>query len=213
MFPPDLIARATALIARYRAAGLMVATAESCTGGLIAGLLTEIPGSSTVLERGFVVYSNAAKQELLGVPAETLADYGAVSEHTARAMAEGALRASRAEVAVSVTGIAGPDGGTAAKPVGLVHFACARRGGPTVARQERFGDIGREAVRLASVRVGLDLLEAAAGESAIHNAWVRVSQFKSDDEPSRGLRLRKVHGPVEERAADLMIVITLGGRA
>ena len=163
MFPPDLIARATALIARYRAAGLMVATAESCTGGLIAGLLTEIPGSSSVLERGFVVYSNAAKQELLGVPAETLADYGAVSEHTARAMAEGALKASRAEVAVSVTGVAGPDGGTAAKPVGLVHFACARRGRPTVARQERFGDIGREAVRLASVRVGLDLLEAAAG--------------------------------------------------
>ena len=163
MFPPDLIARATALIARYRAAGLMAATAESCTGGLIAGLLTEIPGSSSVLERGFVVYSNAAKQELLGVPAETLADYGAVSEHTARAMAEGALKASRAEVAVSVTGVAGPDGGTAAKPVGLVHFACARRGRRTVARQERFGDIGREAVRLASVRVGLDLLEAAAG--------------------------------------------------
>ncbi len=163
MFPPDLIARATALIARYRAAGLMAATAESCTGGLIAGLLTEIPGSSSVLERGFVVYSNAAKEELLGVPAETLADYGAVSEHTARAMAEGALNASRAEVAVSVTGIAGPDGGTAAKPVGLVHFACARRGEPTVTRQERFGDIGREAVRLASVRVGLDLLEAAAG--------------------------------------------------
>ncbi|HEY1782211.1 MAG TPA: CinA family protein [Roseiarcus sp.] len=163
MFPPDLIVRATALIARYRAAGLMVATAESCTGGLIAGLITEIPGSSTVLERGFVVYSNAAKEELLGVPAETLADYGAVSEHTAVAMAEGALRASRAEVAVSVTGVAGPDGGTAAKPVGIVHFACARRGGPTVTRQERFGDIGRDAVRLASVRVGLELLEAAAG--------------------------------------------------
>ena len=161
MFPPDLIARATALIARYRATGLMVATAESCTGGLIAGLLTEIPGSSTVLERGFVVYSNAAKQELLGVPAETLADYGAVSEHTARAMAEGALSASRAEVAVSVTGVAGPDGGTAAKPVGLVHFACARRGMRTTAREERFGDIGRAAVRLASVRVGLDLLETA----------------------------------------------------
>jgi nicotinamide-nucleotide amidase len=166
MFPSDLIERATALIARYRAAGLMAATAESCTGGLIAGLLTEIPGSSNVLERGFVVYSNAAKQELLGVPAETLLEHGAVSEETARAMAEGALRASRADVAASVTGVAGPDGGTAAKPVGLVHFACARRGAPTVAREERFGDIGREAVRLASVRVGLDLLEAAsAGRS------------------------------------------------
>ena len=163
MFPPDLIARAAALIARYRAAALKVATAESCTGGLIAGLLTEIPGSSNVLERGFVVYSNEAKQELLGVSAETLLREGAVSEATARALAEGALRASRADIAVSVTGIAGPDGGTAAKPVGLVHFACARRGAPTVAREERFGDIGREAVRLASVRVGLELLEAAAG--------------------------------------------------
>jgi nicotinamide-nucleotide amidase len=161
MFPPDLFARAEDLVARYRAAGLMAATAESCTGGLIAGLLTEIPGSSAVLERGFVVYSNVAKQELLGVPAETLVNHGAVSERTAVAMAEGALRASRAEVAVSVTGIAGPDGGTAAKPVGLVHFACARRGKPTVAREERFGDIGREAVRLASVGAGLDLLEAA----------------------------------------------------
>jgi nicotinamide-nucleotide amidase len=161
MFPPDLLARAADIVARYREAGLMAATAESCTGGLIAALLTEIPGSSSVLERGFVVYSNAAKEELLGVPAETLAKHGAVSERTARAMAEGALAQSRAEVAVSVTGIAGPDGGAAAKPVGLVHFACARRGAPTVAREERFGDIGRDAVRLASVRVGLDLLEAA----------------------------------------------------
>lgn len=161
MFPPDLIVRAADLIARYRAAELMAATAESCTGGLIAALLTEIPGSSDVLERGFVVYSNAAKQDLLGVPAETLARYGAVSGETARAMAEGALRASRAEVAVSVTGIAGPDGGTAAKPVGLVHFACAKLGALTVVREERFGDIGRDAVRLASVRVGLELLDAA----------------------------------------------------
>jgi nicotinamide-nucleotide amidase len=163
MFPPDLLARAADIVARYREAGLMAATAESCTGGLIAALLTEIPGSSNMLERGFVVYSNAAKEELLGVPAETLAKHGAVSEPTARAMAEGALAQSRAGVAVSVTGIAGPDGGTAAKPVGLVHFACARRGAPTVAREERFGDVGRDAVRLASVRVGLDLLEAAGG--------------------------------------------------
>jgi nicotinamide-nucleotide amidase len=163
MFPPDLITRAAELVDRYKAAGLMAATAESCTGGLIAALLTEIPGSSAVLERGFVVYSNAAKQELLGVPAKTLARHGAVSQQTAVAMAEGALRASRAEVAVSVTGIAGPDGGSAEKPVGLVHFACARRGKPTVAREERFGAIGRGAVRLASLRVGLDLLEAAGG--------------------------------------------------
>ena len=161
MFPPDLIARAAALVASYREAALMAATAESCTGGLVAGLLTEIPGSSDMLERGFVVYSNAAKQELLGVSAETLVSHGAVSAETAVAMAEGALRASRAEVAVSVTGIAGPDGGTAAKPVGLVHFACARRGKPTVAREQRFGAIGRNEVRLASVRVALELLEAA----------------------------------------------------
>jgi nicotinamide-nucleotide amidase len=161
MFPADLIARAADLVARYKAADLMAATAESCTGGLIAGLLTEISGSSAVLERGFVVYSNAAKQELLGVPAQTLVNQGAVSGETAVAMAEGALRASRAEVAVSVTGIAGPDGGTDTKPVGLVHFACARRGKATVAREERFGAIGRAEVRLASVGVALDLLEAA----------------------------------------------------
>jgi nicotinamide-nucleotide amidase len=162
MFPPDLIAQAAALIAQYRAAKLMAATAESCTGGLIAGLLTEIPGSSNVLERGFVVYSNAAKEELLGVPPETLSEHGAVSAQTARAMAEGALANSRADIAISVTGVAGPDGGMPQKPVGLVHFACARRGAPTVTREERFGDLGREAVRLASVKVGLELLEAAA---------------------------------------------------
>jgi nicotinamide-nucleotide amidase len=170
MFPPDLIARAAALIARCRAAGLMVATAESCTGGLIAALLTEIPGSSNVLERGFVVYSNEAKEELIGVPPETIRAHGAVSEETARAMAEGALGASRAGVAVSVTGIAGPDGGTAAKPVGLVHFGLARRGAPTVAREERFGDIGREAVRLASVKVALELLEEAGAEGETGHA-------------------------------------------
>ena len=164
MLSPDLIARAADLIARYRQAGLMAATAESCTGGLIAALLTEIPGSSAVLERGFVVYSNAAKQELLGVPAATLASHGAVSAETAKAMAEGALGASKAEVVVSVTGIAGPDGGSAEKPAGLVHFACARRGMPTVAHEERFGDIGRGAVRIASLRVGLDLLEGALSQ-------------------------------------------------
>jgi nicotinamide-nucleotide amidase len=162
MFPPDLTARAAALLDRCREARLKIATAESCTGGLIAGLLTEIPGSSAVVERGFVVYSNEAKQELLGVAATTILAHGAVSEETARAMAEGALAASRADVAVSVTGVAGPDGGTASKPVGLVWFACARRGGATVSREARFGDIGRARVRLASVGVALELLEAAA---------------------------------------------------
>jgi nicotinamide-nucleotide amidase len=163
MFPPDLIADAAALLDRFRAAGLKIATAESCTGGLVAGLLTEVPGSSAVVERGFVVYSNEAKEDLLGVPAATIGTHGTVSEATARAMAEGALEASRADVAVSVTGVAGPDGGTASKPVGLVHFACARRGATAVAREVRFGDIGRANVRLASVRVALELLEAAVG--------------------------------------------------
>ncbi len=163
LFPADLIARASALIDRCRAAGLKVATAESCTGGLIAGLLTEIPGSSAVVERGFVVYSNDAKEELLRVPAATLAAHGAVSEAAARAMAEGALQASRADIAVSVTGIAGPDGGTAEKPVGLAWFGCARRGAAAVVRQERFGEIGRGNVRMASIGVALELLEAACG--------------------------------------------------
>ena len=160
-YPDDLVLRAAALLERCRADGVKIVTAESCTGGLIAALLTEIPGSSAVVERGFVVYSNDAKIELLGVPAETIAAEGAVSEATARAMAEGALAASRAGVAVSVTGIAGPDGGSAEKPVGLVWFGCARRGGATVAREERFGAVGRENVRMASVTTALSLLEAA----------------------------------------------------
>jgi nicotinamide-nucleotide amidase len=161
LFPDDLVRRAGALIERCRAEGVKIAAAESCTGGLIAALLTEIPGSSAVVERGFVVYSNDAKIELLGVPAETIAAEGAVSEATARAMAEGALAASRAGVAVSVTGVAGPDGGSAEKPVGLVWFGCARRGGATVVHEERFGAIGRENVRMASVSTALGLLEAA----------------------------------------------------
>ena len=164
MFPPDLTARAAALLDRCRAAELKIATAESCTGGLVAALLTEIPGSSAVVERGFVVYSNEAKREQLGVPAATLAEHGAVSEATARAMAEGALEGSRADLAVSVTGVAGPDGGTAEKPVGLVWFACARAGAPTVAREARFGAIGRGAIRLASVGVALEMLEKATFE-------------------------------------------------
>ena len=161
VFPDACSARAAVLIDRFRAAGLKVATAESCTGGLVAALLTEIPGSSAVVERGFVVYSNDAKVDLLGVPPATLAAHGAVSETTARAMAEGAIAASRADVAVSVTGIAGPDGGSAEKPVGLVWFGCARKGRDVVTREARFGDIGRAAVRLASVGVALELLESA----------------------------------------------------
>lgn len=161
IFPDEMRNRATALLDAYKSAGLTIATAESCTGGLIAGLLTDIPGSSSVVERGFVTYSNEAKIECLGVPAATIAEQGAVSEATARAMAEGALAASRADVAVSVTGIAGPGGGSAEKPVGLVHFGCARRGRDTRHLVMRYGDLGRSLVRLRTVADALGLLEDA----------------------------------------------------
>ena len=141
---------------------LMVATAESCTGGMVAAALTDIPGSSSVVERGFVTYSNAAKAELLGVPMALIDTQGAVSEPVARAMAEGALAHSRADLAVSVTGVAGPGGGTAAKPEGLVHFACARRGGATAHARIEFGALGRDRVRAASVQQALTMLLNAA---------------------------------------------------
>jgi nicotinamide-nucleotide amidase len=163
MFPAGLVAEATRLLEAFRQRGLKLATSESCTGGLVAGLLTEIAGSSDVVERGFVTYSNAAKHELLGVPEAMLAAHGAVSEPVARAMAEGALAHSRADVAVSITGVAGPGGGSAEKPVGLVHFGAARRGGPVLHRECRFGDIGRGEIRLASVREALQLISRAAG--------------------------------------------------
>jgi nicotinamide-nucleotide amidase len=145
-----------------RRRGLKVATAESCTGGLIAGALTEIAGSSDVLDRGFVTYSNAAKQEMLGIAAAILERHGAVSREAAEAMAEGALAVSNADLAVAVTGIAGPGGGNAAKPVGLVHFAAAARDGKRVHREKRYGDIGRRAVRKAAVAEALAMLELLA---------------------------------------------------
>jgi nicotinamide-nucleotide amidase len=162
LFAPALIERAAALLTLCRNRGLKLATAESCTGGLVAGLLTEIPGSSAVFERGFVVYSNLAKQQMLGVPEATLARWGAVSAATVRAMAEGALAHSAADLAVAVTGVAGPDGGTAEKPVGLVHFAAARRGGEPIGLERRFGPLSRGAIRLAAVATALEMLEAAA---------------------------------------------------
>jgi nicotinamide-nucleotide amidase len=137
-----------------------LATAESCTGGLIAAVLTEVAGSSDVFERGFVTYSNAAKTDLLGVPAGLIEQHGAVSEAVARAMAAGALEHSRADLAVSVTGVAGPGGGTVLKPVGLVHLAAARRGGPVIHREIRTGDIGRREVRRASVSEAFALVRA-----------------------------------------------------
>jgi len=158
MFDDALIREAASLLDACRARSLKLATAESCTGGLIAALLTEIPGSSDVVERGFVTYSNAAKTEQLGVPADLIATHGAVSEPVARAMAEGALSHSRADLAVSVTGVAGPGGGTATKPVGLVHLAVARRGMPTLHQELRLGDIGRGPIRLATVDAALTLI-------------------------------------------------------
>lgn len=142
--------------------GLMIATAESCTGGLVAAALTAIPGSSAVIERGFVTYSNEAKAEMLGVPMALIDSHGAVSEAVARAMAEGALARSRADLAVSITGIAGPDGGSADKPVGLVHFAAARHDGTTLARHHVFGG-DRDAVRAQAVSTALALLQEIAG--------------------------------------------------
>lgn len=164
IFGLDREARARALIERYTGKGWMIATAESCTGGLIAGLLTEIAGSSRVVERGFVSYSNEAKQELLGVPGELLEDHGAVSEAVVRAMAAGALERSRADVVVAVSGVAGPGGGTPDKPVGLVHLACARRDGTTLHREQRYGDPGRAAVRLLTIDDALTLLEQAVDQ-------------------------------------------------
>jgi nicotinamide-nucleotide amidase len=167
MFGEALRARAAALVRRFAAQRRTIATAESCTGGLVGALITEIPGSSAVFERGFIVYSNAAKTELLGVPESLLAAHGAVSEQCARALAEGAITRSHADVAVSVTGIAGPGGGSAEKPVGLVHFALASRGGEVFALRRLYGELSREAIRLRSVDDALSLLERAAPPSKL----------------------------------------------
>jgi nicotinamide-nucleotide amidase len=147
------------VLALCRARGLQVATAESCTGGLVAAALTEIPGSSDVVDRGFVTYSDDAKRAMLGVPATTLERHGAVSAQTAKAMAAGALKNSRADLAVSITGIAGPGGGSKQKPVGLVYFAAASRDGRRIARKRLYGAIGRRRVRLRSVLEALALLQ------------------------------------------------------
>lgn len=159
-FPAALIERTTALLADCRAGGIKIATAESCTGGLIAGLLTEIAGSSDVVERGFVTYSNEAKTGMLGVSAPLIERVGAVSEEVARAMAEGALQHSLADLSVAVTGVAGPGGGSAEKPVGLVHLACAGSDGAVEHQKMHYaGD--RAAVRLATVETAISMLAAA----------------------------------------------------
>lgn len=158
MFPADIEAAAQRLLEAAVARGLWVSTAESCTGGLLGGALTSAAGTSAVYDRGFITYSNAAKTALLGVPAELIEAHGAVSEETARAMAVGARDRAGADIAVSVTGVAGPGGGSEAKPVGLVHFGLALADGSVEHVEKRFGDLGRDGVRLAAVRTGLELL-------------------------------------------------------
>jgi nicotinamide-nucleotide amidase len=159
----DLRAAAIAVLDACRSRGIKLATAESCTGGLVAGALTEIAGSSDVVDRGFVTYSNVAKQQMLGVPAATLRDNGAVSRETAEAMARGALGRSDANIVVAITGIAGPGGGSADKPVGLVNFAAASRNGTLTHHEMRYGDIGRTLVRHKSVLQALSMLQTIAG--------------------------------------------------
>jgi nicotinamide-nucleotide amidase len=157
-----MIDAARALLDLCRTRRLTLAVAESCTGGLLAATLTEIPGSSEVFDRGFVTYSNEAKQQMLGVSASILKDHGAVSRRTAEAMARGALGRADADLVVAITGIAGPGGGTPGKPVGLVHFAAASRNGALTHKDMRYGDIGRAEVRRKSVLQAIAMLRELA---------------------------------------------------
>jgi nicotinamide-nucleotide amidase len=161
LFPSELLTDAEALLGGLRKRSLQLATAESCTGGLLAGLLTEVPGSSATLERGVVTYSDAAKTALLGVDSALIKRMGAVSAEVAQAMAAGVLRHAPVDVAIAITGVAGPDGGTAEKPVGLVYLAVALRNGATRVRECRFGDIGRTDIRLESLRAAMALVREA----------------------------------------------------
>jgi nicotinamide-nucleotide amidase len=158
----SLFEQAQALLILCRSKGLKIATAESCTGGLLAAALTEVPGSSDVFERGFITYSNEAKQTLLGVSSQTIETHGAVSRECAQAMAAGALSRAPVDLAVSVTGIAGPGGEVAGKPVGLVHFGAASRGGQHLDQTRKYGDVGRSQVRHDSVAQALAMLHEMA---------------------------------------------------
>jgi nicotinamide-nucleotide amidase len=162
MIDQELRAAAIQVLDCCRARGLKIATAESCTGGLVAAWLTEIPGSSDVVDRGFVTYSNDAKRTMLEVASDILEVHGAVSRATVEAMARGALVHSRADLAVAITGVAGPGGGSIDKPVGLVHFAAATRAGRVTHREQRYGDIGRSEIRRLSVLQALELLADVA---------------------------------------------------
>ncbi len=145
---------------KLSAHGLKLATAESCTGGMVAASITDIAGSSTIFDRGFVTYSNAAKTDMLSVPTDLILEFGAVSEEVARAMAQGALKHSAADISVAITGIAGPTGGSAEKPVGLVHFAVVTRQA-TIAKAQRFGNLSRSEIRERATRFALEMLLAA----------------------------------------------------
>ena len=162
LFPPQVEGLASRIVNDFTLRNITIATAESCTGGLIAGALTEISGSSAVVDRGFVTYSNQAKMDMLGVEAATLERFGAVSRETALEMVQGALARSGASLAVAVTGIAGPTGGTAEKPVGLVHLAAKACNGRLIDREMRYGDLGRSGIRLATVMSALEMLLEAA---------------------------------------------------
>jgi nicotinamide-nucleotide amidase len=157
-----LIPLAQSIIETCTRAGLKVAVAESCTGGLVAGVLTEISGSSAVVDRGFVTYSDPAKTDMLGVPAELIRQFGAVSRECALAMVAGALARSNGDIAVSITGIAGPTGGSAEKPVGLVHFGAMRKGSPARHLVRQFPNNGRDAIRAEATKEALDLLASLA---------------------------------------------------
>ena len=162
MVDEQLAAHAKTLLEACRERKLTIAVAESCTGGLLAATLTEIPGSSDVFDRGFVTYSNESKRMMLGVPASTLESYGAVSAETAEAMAQGALARAGVDLALAITGIAGPSGAQRGKPIGLVHFAAVTRDGRRIRQEKRFGDIGRSEVRRVSVLEALDILSELA---------------------------------------------------
>jgi nicotinamide-nucleotide amidase len=185
----DTRALSRSLLDLCRMRKLTIATAESCTGGLVAAALTDIPGSSDVIDRGFVTYSNEAKRVMLGVNATTLATFGAVSKETATAMAIGALEKAGVDLAVSITGIAGPGGATPGKPVGLVHFAVAARDGRIVHRECRFGAIGRSSVRARSVvealRMLMDLARGPQVPAKVHRAAATRSRPRVARTPRR----------------------------
>lgn len=163
MFPDDIEAAARRLVKAATDAGLWVSTAESCTGGLVGAAITSAPGSSAVYDRGFITYSNAAKTVLLGVDEALLEAHGAVSEPVARAMAAGARERAGSDIGLGVTGVAGPGGGSEAKPVGLVHFGLAHPDGSTDHREMRYGDLGRDAIRLEAVKTAMELIASAVG--------------------------------------------------